>query len=432
MDPELVEPMESPSTSKLCSTRAPVPASARWSCARRPSARAATACARSSTKSATSLSSPSNPSKKNRWRRAWLIGLAISVALLAWVLSKSHPDKVWEYAKHANWWLLLLTIVVATVTFPVRAIRWRLILRDADGRPFPWMPLWHATTIGFMANNLLPARAGEFARAYVASRQLPVRFTTALGTIGVERVFDALVMLGLMAVAIAAPSFPAHTLVGGRSLSAIAASTAVLFGAFLVIALLIANRPAPWLVLVDRVARRVLPVRAADRLVRAADGVVEGLAVLKSPARFAGVVFWSLVQWIINAAAFAICFRAFGLAVPPEAALLLQGIIGFGVAIPSTPSFLGVFEAATLVTLQLYGVDSNLAVSYALTYHVTTFLPITLLGLWSLSRLHIRRREQRGADRGTRQGQPLSPDPGARDLRLPSDRNRFRAAGPRG
>src|SRR5881628_4037838 len=392
MGPGLAEQMESPSTSRLCSTRAPAPVSVRRNCARRPSARAATACARSSTKSAISLSSPSNPSKKNRWRGAWLIGLVISVALLAWVLSKSHPDKVWEYAKHANGWLLLLTIVVATVTFPVRAIRWRLILRDADGRPFPWMPLWHATTIGFMANNLLPARAGEFARAYVASRQLPVRFTTSLGSIAVERVFDALVMLGLMAVAIAAPSFPAHTLVGGRSLSAIAAPTAV-FGVLLVMALLIANRPGPWLVLVERISRRVLPARVADRVVRASDGIIEGLAVLKSPARFAGVVFWSLVLWIKNAAAFAICFRAFGLAVPPEAALLLQGIIGFGVAVPATPSFIGVFEAATLVTLQLYGVESSLAVSYALTYHLTTFLPITLLGLWSLSRLHIRLRE---------------------------------------
>src|SRR6266513_860856 len=390
------------STSERCSTRVPVPASAQRNCAKPPGARVGRRSARSSTKSAISLSSPSNPSQHNRWRGAWLIGLVISVALLLWVLYKSHADRVWEYAKHANGWLLLLTIVVATVTFPVRAIRWRLILRDADGRPFPWMPLWHAPTIGFMANNLLPARAGEVARAYVASRQLPVRFTTALGSIAVERVFDALVMLGLMAVAIAAPSFPTQALVGGRSVSAIAASTAVLFGVVLVIALLIANRPAPWLVLVDRVARRLLPVRAADRLVRAADGVVEGLAVLKSPARFAGVVFWSLVQWIINAAAFAICFRAFGLAVPPEAALLLQGIIGFGVAIPSTPSFLGVFEAATLVTLQLYGVDSNLAVSYALTYHVTTFLPITLLGLWSLSRLHIRLRElSRAAKEGT-------------------------------
>ena len=121
-----------------------------------------------------------------------------------------------------------------------------------------------------------------------------------------------------------------------------------------------------------------------------------------NPEAVEGFVSNNAADLIINAAAFAICFRAFGLAVPPEAALLLQGIIGFGVAIPSTPSFLGVFEAATLVTLQLYGVDSNLAVSYALTYHVTTFLPITLLGLWSLSRLHIRLRElSRAAKEGT-------------------------------
>src|SRR5204862_4957494 len=212
--------------------------------------------------------------KQNRWRGAWLIGLAISAALLVWVLYRIDPRKVWDYAQHANFWLLLLAVVVATVTFPVRAIRWRLILRYADGRPFPLLPLWHATTIGFMANNLRPAGAGEVARAYVASRQLSVRFTTALGTIGVERVFDALVMLGLMAVAIAAPSFPAHAIVGGRSLSAIAASTAVLFGVLLGLALVIANRPGPWLLLIERISRRVLSVRAADRVVQASDGIV--------------------------------------------------------------------------------------------------------------------------------------------------------------
>jgi len=135
-------------------------------------------------------------------------------------------------------------------------------------------------------------------------------------------------------------------------------------------------------------------------MIAGAEGVLAGLAVLKSPGRFTGVVLWSLALWIKNAAAFAICFRAFGLAVPLEAALLLQGIIGFGVAVPSTPGFLGVFEAATLVTLRLYGVDSSLAVSYALTYHLTTFLPITLLGLWSLSRLHIKLRELSTAPEG--------------------------------
>jgi glycosyltransferase 2 family protein len=342
------------------------------------------------------LSSPSNPSKTKRWRGAWLLGLVISAALLVWVLYKSDPRKVWVDAQHANGWLLLLAVAFATLTFPIRTIRWRLILRDAEGRRFPLPPLWHATAIGFMANNLLPARAGEVARAYVASRQLSVRFTTALGTIGVERIFDALVMLGLMAVAIVAPSFPAYAHVGSRSLSAIAASTAALFGLVLVFALLVANRPGPWLALVERISRRLLPVNAADRVVRLSDGIVEGLTVLKSPGRFAGVVLWSLVLWTVNAAAFAICFRAFGIDIPIEASLLLQGIIGFGVAIPSTPGYTGVFEAATLFTLRLYGVDSSLALAYALTYHLTTFIPITVLGLWSLSRLHIRLGELRG------------------------------------
>src|SRR5207247_587708 len=113
-------------------------------------------------------------------------------------------------------------------------IRWRVILRDERERPLPWLPLWHAVAIGFMANNLLPARAGEFARAYVASRQLPVRFTTALGSIGVERVFDALVMLGLMALAIASPTFPAHSTLLDTPLSRLAGRAALRVGSVFV------------------------------------------------------------------------------------------------------------------------------------------------------------------------------------------------------
>lgn len=307
-----------------------------------------------------------------------------------WVLHDIEPADVVAHARSADPLLLLVAVVLATLTFPLRTIRWRLILRDVDGHRLPLAPLWHATAIGFMANNLLPARAGEVARAYVASRQLPVRFTTALASVGVERVFDGLVMLGLMAVAIAAPSFPAETLVGGRSLSALATSAALFFGVVLLLALVVVHRPAPWLALFGRIARRLLPARGAERVVHWADGIVAGLAVLKSPVRFGGVVFWSLVLWLTNAAAFAVCFKAFGLNVPLEGALLLQGVIGFGVALPSTPGFVGVFEAATLVTLRVYGIESSLAVSYALTYHVTTFIPITVLGLWSLARLRLR------------------------------------------
>src|SRR5207245_676766 len=263
--------------------------------------------------------------------------------------------------------------------------------------PLPLLPLWHATAIGFMAHNLLPVRAGEFARAYAAKQALPVRFTTALASVGVERVFDGLMLVGLLAVALAAPSFPHAATIGGTSLAAIARGGAALFGAVLVIALLVVHRPAPWLALLRRVAHALLPGRLADRVTHVAEGLVAGLEVLKSPGRFVGVVAWSLLLWLVNGASFAICFQAFGLPVPAEGALLLQGIIGFGVALPSSPGFVGVFEAATRATLAVYGIGATRAVSYAVGYHLTTFLPITLLGLYSLSRMRLHLAELRAA-----------------------------------
>jgi len=333
---------------------------------------------------------PSRPSS-SRWGRAWVLGLAVTAAFLAWAVRGTHWSEVLAGLRAVDPILLLVTVVLATLTFPLRLIRWRVILRDKDEAPLPPGPLWHAVAIGFMANNILPARAGEFARAYVASRQVPVRFTTALASIAVERVFDALVMLGLMALAIAAPSFPRTSTLMGMPLSRLAARTAVLFGALFVIALVIVLRPAPWLALFERVTRAVLPSRYAERLASVAEGLVAGLEVLKRPGRFGAMLFWSLVLWLTNAASFAVCFRAFGLSVPLEGALLLQGILGFAVAVPASAGFFGVFEKATQLTLQIYGITPSLALAYAVTYHVSTLLPITLLGLRSLAtmRLHL-------------------------------------------
>lgn len=325
------------------------------------------------------------------------MGLGVTLALLAWALHGVDLRAVLGHLRRADPLLLLGAVALATLTFPLRTLRWRLILRDGRGGPLPLGPLWHATAIGFMANNLLPVRAGEFARAYVAQQRLAVRFSTALASVGVERVFDGLMLVGLMGVAIASPTFPRGAVVGATSVSKLATGAGAAFGLLLVLAALVVHRPGPWLGLLRRLAQALLPARFADALIRIAAGLVEGLEVLKSPGRFLGVVAWSLVQWLVNAAAFAVCFRAFGLDVPPQGALLLQGIIGFGVALPSSPGFVGVFEAATRVTLAIYGIDATRAVSYAVAYHVSTFLPITLLGLYSLSRVRLHLGELRAA-----------------------------------
>ena len=111
---------------------------------------------------------------------------------------------------------------------------------------------------------------------------------------------------------------------------------------------------------------------------------------------------WSLVIWTLYATSYLFVFRAFGIDVPPSAAFLLQGLIALGVALPSSPGFFGVMEAVIRATLGLYGVDSALSVSAAVTYHVGSFIPISVMGLWSLSRAHLHLADLRTASsRGT-------------------------------
>lgn len=296
------------------------------------------------------------------------------------------------------WLPFLGAIVLATLTFPLRTVRWRYILR-LEGVTLPFVPLWHATAIGFMANNLLPARAGELARGYAASQLTRARFTSAMGSIAVERVLDGVTLVALLLVAIWAGGFAGDSTVGGVSLLRVAESASILFSVLLGVLLVFVHWPEPMGRLARAIAGRLLPPRWADRAVETLEGLVAGLDALKSVPRLLWILFWSFIVWGTMAASLWLAFSAFHLPAPWSASLLLLALIAFGVAIPSTPGFFGPFEAATRVAFAAYGLDATSAVSYALGYHIATFLPITLLGIWSLGRSQLHLGELRGQKR---------------------------------
>jgi hypothetical protein len=288
--------------------------------------------------------------------------------------------------RRANVWLFLASAAVATLTFPARAARWRIILA-ARSPGVPWTPVWRATAIGFMANNVLPARAGELARVYAGSRLVGIPFAASLGTAAVDRVFDGLIVILLMAVAIASADFPVAVTVRGTNISTVAAWTGA--GFILLLALLfgLVHAPRAGLSWLAAALRRALPARAAEWIVRIARGFIEGLSILRAPRDFARVVVWSLAVWLINGAAFYLGFLAFHIdGLPLTSPLLLQGFVAIGVAIPSSPGFFGLFEAACRLCLGLYGVPGVAAASFALGTHLGWFVPITALGLFSLAR----------------------------------------------
>jgi uncharacterized protein (TIRG00374 family) len=146
------------------------------------------------------------------------------------------------------------------------------------------------------------------------------------------------------------------------------------------------------------VVRALLPAgKVVNRIVDLLEGIRHGMASLASPGLLAGVVFWSLVHWMLNAAALWVTFAAFGIPVGYQGALVLQGILAIGISVQLTPGFVGQFEAAVVAGLALYGISNEVASSYALVYHGATFLPITLAGAWSLARTPVALSDLRSA-----------------------------------
>jgi uncharacterized protein (TIRG00374 family) len=325
----------------------------------------------------------SEPGGRIRRLLSTLIGIAVSLLLLWWAVRGVHFSLVAEHLRQADPLVMVIAVVVATLCFFIRAIRWRWLLTADDGEPLALAPLWHAVAIGFMANNLLPLRAGEVIRCYVITRLAPVRFSGAVSSVAVERVLDGLTVVGLLVVALLASNLPPDVALGGVPVARAAAGAAALCVLLLLAAVLVLVRPL-W---AERAIRVLVPApRLAERLVGIVEGVRQGLSSLRSPRRLGAAAAWSVIHWLVNGAAFWIAFRAFGIPVGYSGALILQGVLIFGIAVPQAPGFVGVFEASIRAVLALYGIDESLALAYAATYHVTTFIPIILLGVASLLR----------------------------------------------
>jgi uncharacterized protein (TIRG00374 family) len=316
---------------------------------------------------------------RKQWRS--LLGAVVGVGFLAWALHGISFAVIWFHIRHANPWLLLGASVAGTLIFPLRAPRWRIILSPVAER-LPLGMLWRAIAIGMMGNNVLPARAGELARAFALSRETKrVPFSAAFASLAVDRIFDATVVLLLMAVATLDPSLPRGKTFAGYPIAKIIGSGAAI-ALFAIVALyLIVFFTEHAIVVWEWMARRVAP-RFEERGRRTLIAFASGLAVLRDPMRFLSAMAWAIAMWLMNALAFWLGFKAVGIDVSFSAALMLQGLIAIGVAVPALPGFFGVFEYFARTGLGIYGIDPALATSWAISYHILTFLPITIIGIY--------------------------------------------------
>lgn len=322
-----------------------------------------------------------------------ILGLVLSAGLLAFALRGVDAARVLHEIAQADPLTFVASIVATTATFAVRAWRWRPLLRPV--RPgLGFRPSFAATTIGFMANNLLPARIGEFARAYALSRMERVPLTASIGSLVVERLFDGLTILLLLFIAMASPAFPGMPTAGSSELETVATFLTVLFAGVGLLLTAMVIWPARLIAAFERIATRVLPRGARKRVIGALEAFLAGLGALRQPRLLLEIALGSLALWLLGAFSYWLALRAFDIHVPFTAALFLQSLISLAVALPSAPGFFGVYEAGARIGLvDVWGVEVNKALGFAIGFHMGGFLPVTLIGLAYVWRLGLSWRE---------------------------------------
>jgi uncharacterized protein (TIRG00374 family) len=324
--------------------------------------------------------------KKQTTLKSWhfWLGVLISVVFIWLALRGLQLNQFWDAVQTANYGWLLPGIAIYFVAVWARAWRWHYLLRPvkkiSTRRMFP------VVAIGYMGNNIYPARAGEVLRAVILKRKEDVSMSASLATIIVERIFDGVVMLGFVFVNL--PELAKLTgesgFVGNIQQVAII-GTGVFIGA-LILFLLAAMFPQATARIGQWFIERLLPQRLRPQTRALMHKFLDGLASLRSPFNILMVFLTSVVIWLLETGKYWFVMHAFNFSVSFFALMLMNGIVNLATTIPSAPGYIGTFDAPGIAVLTAYGVNQATAAGYTLVLHVALWLPITLLGAYFLTR----------------------------------------------
>ncbi len=293
------------------------------------------------------------------------LGILVSVAAI-WVLLQSvDVGATIEVLRTASLPAIGLMVGTTVIDVAARGARWRALLGPIGS--IPYRRVLGYTFLGYLANNVLPARLGELVRSHALGEGEGISRTTVLGTVVVERIVDTVIVVSLAALAVLGLG------VGGVM------STAVVLGAvfvgLLVVGLVLAT-VSHRLPGTDRVtslaARFPLALDLARRL-------RDGLAVVRRPRTLVAALGLSAVAWTASIATFLIGGRAIGVDLTPMQAMLLSSGVALATIVPSAPGYLGTFELTAVGIASQFGIDADPAFAMALLVHAM-ILAVTSVG----------------------------------------------------
>ncbi|MGV8049843.1 MAG: lysylphosphatidylglycerol synthase transmembrane domain-containing protein [Anaerolineaceae bacterium] len=314
--------------------------------------------------------------KMKRWY-VW-VGVLISAVFLYLAFRKVDFSQVWVYLRQAQWGWALLGLVFYFLGVLLRAFRWLVLLKPL--KILPVKKLFPIVAIGYMGNNVYPARAGELLRSVLLKQKENIEISASLATIVVERLFDALVILGLVILNLyQLTSLPtAQKYVG--TIRGVAIWGSVIFLALLVLFLALVLFPVPTKKITDWIINNLVVKKLRPGLTGIVEKFIVGLSSLRSARESLKVLGLSIAVWVCETGLYWGVMKAMGLDLSFMTLMLLNGVVNLVLLVPAAPGGLGTFDAACKAMLEAFGVGAELALGYTLLLRVALWVPITVLG----------------------------------------------------
>ena len=321
------------------------------------------------------------PERRRHWQ--FWVGAGISVFFLAILFRSMDFAKLLDALRSMDARFLVPAVAATLFSYSTRAYRWKLLL--AEEKNASMGNLFAAVSIGYMANNLLPARIGELIRVYVLGEREGIDKGTVFASLVLDRLFDGCAVLCILIATLFTLRLPGE---GEGVRAALVTGGYVTAAAYLAIIgflVLLKKRTSAMLRLAERVLKpfppavtaKVMPllgsfiggVRLSSRL-----GNLLGLAA-------SSVVIWASAVWPID-----LLLRSFGIVLPITASLFIMVLLVVAVMIPASPGYIGTYHYACYQALTVFGITGEKALGVALVIHAVNFFPITFLGLFYLVR----------------------------------------------
>lgn len=315
-------------------------------------------------------------------KRLW-IGIAISIALLALLFRSVDPEELLRAFQGIRGVWLVPALALTFLGYLVRAVRWKYLLSPLKKTSF--LNLVSATLIGYMANNLLPARLGELVRAYVLGEREGIDTGAVVATLVIDRLADGFTVLLLVVVAVFTLRLPPGNegaqqglMVGG----------CVTLGVYLAVVafLVLLRRNTPRTLRFLKSLLRPFPARVAEKVIPFLGSFIEGARITAHRGERLALAATSLIIWMFAIFSIHSVLLAFGMDFPLTVSLFILVLLVFAVMVPASPGFVGTFHAACVYGLLAQGVPRETALSVAIVIHGINFFPVIVVGLACLWR----------------------------------------------